>query len=147
MHYTYINSDKHLIMLIIHKIQILQTSMGTSGSVTRRESFNEDNYRLYGRALSPPVFFSSPELSSHDVSATRQVLVHVLVHVTHRQLNITKSVFRVDKCQSRHTRNSESRHNLVKSPKLKFSADFDFRTRYDSIPGSIPPGRNSSNSD
>ena len=134
-------------MLIIHKIQILQTSMGTSGSVTRRERFYEGDYRLYGRALSPPVFFSSPELSSYDASATRQVLVHVLAHVTHRQLNITKSVFRVDKCQSRHTRNSESRHNLVKSRKLKFSAHFDFRTRYDSILRSIPPGRNSSNSD
>ena len=134
-------------MLIIHKIQILHTSMGTSGSVTRRERFNEDDYRLYGRALSLPIFLSSLELSSYDASATRQVLVHVLAHVTHRQLNITKSVFRVDKCQSRHTRNSESRHNLVKSPKLKFSAHFDFRTRYDRIPRSIPPGRNSSNSD
>ena len=99
MHYHDIDPNEHLIMLIIHKMQILQTSMGTSGSVTRRESFNEDNYRLYGRALSPPVFFSSPELSSHDVSATRQVLVHVLAHVTHRQLIITKSVSRVDKCQ------------------------------------------------
>ena len=134
-------------MLIIHKIQILQTSMGTSGSVTRRERFNEDDYRLNGRAPSPPVFFSSPKLSSYDASTTRQVLVHVLAHITHRQLNVTKSFFRVHKCQSRHTRNSESRHNLVKSPKLKFSVHFDFRTRYDWIPRSIPPGRNTSNSD
>ena len=86
-------------MLIIHKIQILQKSMGTSGSVIRRERVYEGDYRLYGRALSPPVFFSSLELSSNDASATRQVLVHVLAHVTHRELIITKSVFSVDKCQ------------------------------------------------
>ena len=134
-------------MLIIHKIQILHTSMGTSGSVTKRERFYEGDYRLYGRALSPPVFFSSPELSSYDASATRQVLVHVLAHVTHRQLNITKSVFRVDKCQSRHTRNSESRHNLVKSPNLSLAhtLTFGLDTPIDPLLSGL--GRNFNNSD
>ena len=61
MHYHDINPNEHLVMIIIHTMQILQTSE-VRGSVAGQEKFNEDDYRLYGRALSPPVFSLSPEL-------------------------------------------------------------------------------------
>ena len=62
MHYHDINPNEHLFMLIIHTMQILQTSVGTSGSITKKKRFNEDDYRIYGRALSPSIFSLSFEL-------------------------------------------------------------------------------------
>ena len=93
MHYHAIKPDKHLIVFIMHTMQLLQISVIRTTTFLGKRVYLRAITRLNGQALSPPVFFSSPELSSDDASVARQVLVHVLAHVTHRQLNITKVSF------------------------------------------------------
>ena len=90
----------------MHTIQILQTSV-IRGSIAGQEDFYEGDYWLYGQALSLPIFSLSLESSSGSTSTVRQVLLHVPAQLTHRPMY--KCVDRVDKCRTRHTRNSQSR--------------------------------------
>ena len=89
MHYHDIKPNKHLIMFIMHTMQILQTSV-IRGSIAGQEDFYESDYKLYGQALSLSVFSLSLESSSGSTFAVRQVLVHVPTQLTHRQLNLQK---------------------------------------------------------
>ena len=120
-------------MLIIHKMQILQTSMGTSGSVTRREKFNEDDYRLYGRALSPSVFSLSPELlyrrrifGAPSVGPCTSPTKPPTIYYTKVSIVSTsvRHVIHETKCPD------ASLALPVLNPKPYFSTNFHSRTRY-----------------
>ena len=50
------------------------------------ENCYEDDYKLHGKALSRLVFSLSPQLSIYAASSARQVLAHVRVQLTHRNI-------------------------------------------------------------
>ena len=90
MHYHDINPNEHLLMLIIHTMQILQTSVVRADPLPG----NRDAMRTITDYMAGPLarqYFPYRLNFSIDAAySAREVLGHVLVQPTHRQLTIQK---------------------------------------------------------